>query len=58
MKEYKNSDLKFIGKRFRIMDEMLGVGSFGKTYVGKDLKLKNDVAIKTVNHYLSFSRIN
>ena len=37
-----------MGKRFKIRDEMLGSGSFGKTFLGRDIKNKNEVAIKIV----------
>jgi serine/threonine protein kinase len=37
-----------LGKRFKIEDEMLGFGSFGRTYLGRDIKRNREVAIKIV----------
>jgi hypothetical protein len=37
-----------LGKRFRIGDELIGVGSFGRTHVGIDFKKQTEVAIKIV----------
>lgn len=31
-----------------MLDELIGQGAFGKTYVGVDMKLKKDVAVKIV----------
>jgi hypothetical protein len=36
--ENKSSHLTLLGKRFRIEDDLLGFGSFGRTYLGKDIK--------------------
>ena len=42
--------MSLLGKRFRIEDELLGFGSFGRTYLGKDVKRNKDVAIKIVSN--------
>lgn len=47
--EHKNTHMNLLGKRFKIEDEMLGFGSFGRTYLGRDMKKNTDVAIKIVN---------
>ena len=41
--------MNLLGKRFRIGDELIGVGSFGRTHIGIDFKKKREVAIKIVN---------
>lgn len=38
MLDHKQSHINLLGKRFKIEDEMLGFGSFGRTYLGKDVK--------------------
>lgn len=43
--------MNLLGKRFRIEDSLLGFGSFGRTYLGKDIKRNRDVAIKIVILY-------
>lgn len=48
MLEHKQSHMNLLGKRFRIEDEMLGFGSFGRTYLGKDIRKNKHVAIKIV----------
>jgi hypothetical protein len=40
--------MNLLGKRFRIGDELIGVGSFGRTHIGIDFKKKKEVAIKIV----------
>ena len=45
----KTSHLNLLGKRFKIEDDMLGFGSFGRTYLGKDIKRQKSVAIKIVS---------
>jgi len=39
-----------LGKRFKIKETVLGVGSFGRTYLGRDKKVHHDVAIKIVSY--------
>ena len=34
MLEQKSNHLSLLGKRFRIDDQLLGFGSFGRTYLG------------------------
>jgi len=41
--------MNLLGKRFKIEDDMLGFGSFGRTYLGWDIKRKKRVAIKIVS---------
>jgi serine/threonine protein kinase len=48
MLEHKNNHMHLLGKRFKIEDELLGFGSFGRTYLGKDIKRDKHVAIKIV----------
>lgn len=48
MLENKQSHINLLGKRFKIEDELLGFGSFGRTYLGKDIKKNKNVAIKIV----------
>ncbi|CDW79713.1 serine threonine protein kinase [Stylonychia lemnae] len=45
-KSNKTAHMNLLGKRFKIEDEMLGFGSFGRTYLGQDIKRKKRVAIK------------
>lgn len=42
------SSLNLLGKRFRICDELVGMGSFGRTHIGIDIKKDKSVAIKIV----------
>jgi len=37
-----------LGNRFKIYDDLLGAGTFGRTYKGLDVKRKKEVAIKIV----------
>ena len=48
MLENKQSHINLLGNRFKIEDELLGFGSFGRTYLGKDIKKNKNVAIKIV----------
>ena len=42
--------MHLLGKRFKIEEELLGFGSFGRTYLGRDLKKNKFVAIKIVSN--------
>jgi hypothetical protein len=57
-KSNKTAHMNLLGKRFKIEDEMLGFGSFGRTYLGWDIKRKNRVAIKIVSDYSLFLHLN
>jgi hypothetical protein len=50
--ESKSAHMNLLGKRFKIEDELLGFGSFGRTYLGRDIKRDKDVAIKIVFQFL------
>jgi hypothetical protein len=39
-----------LGERFKIRNIIIGVGSFGRAYIGRDKKLRKDIAIKIVNY--------
>jgi hypothetical protein len=54
----RNSHLNLLGKRFKIEDELLGFGSFGRTYLGRDIKRDKDVAIKIVLLFFIIVSIN
>jgi len=49
-KSNKTAHMNLLGKRFKIEDDMLGFGSFGRTYLGWDIKRKKRVAIKIVSN--------
>lgn len=50
--DHKSAQLSLLGKRFKIEDVMLGVGSFGRTYLGRDIKRSREVAIKIVRTFI------
>ena len=45
-----------LGKRFKIYDDILGMGAFGRTFLGRDIKYKRDVAIKIVKSSFNLCR--
>lgn len=51
MKGFDSSEstLNLLGKRFRICDELVGMGSFGRIHMGIDVKKDKSVAIKIVS---------
>jgi serine/threonine protein kinase len=49
--------MQLLGKRFMINDELLGFGSFGRTYLGTDTKLTRYVAIKIVRNIVELIKL-
>lgn len=46
----KGSEMNQYEKRFKVLDEVpIGTGSFGRTFIGIDLKRNQKVAIKVVS---------
>jgi len=43
--------MNLLGKRFKIEDDLIGFGSFGRTFMGKDIVKNKNVAIKIVCFY-------
>lgn len=46
----KKNQLNLLGKKFKIMDDVIGNGAFGRTHLGLDVKKNKEVAIKIVSN--------